>query len=79
MRGEGYTCGNCACFYRDMSKASPNFPAQSGCIEALVSMRIPRDRQTATPHHVQQFGVHFTEADASAAGCADFTLEGGHE
>ena len=79
MRGEGHTCGNCVCFYHDMSKASPNFPARSGCIEAFVSMRIPHDRQTATPDHIHQFGLHFTEANTPAAGCADFTMEDGHE
>lgn len=79
MKEQGFVCGDCACFHHDLSAVSPDFPAQSGCIEVFLSMRTPRDMRTATPNHINQFGVHFTEADTSAAGCADFTREGGAE
>ena len=70
------TCAQCACFHADLSKVSVDFPARSGCIEAFVSMRVPANGKTRTPNHLHQVGVHFTEANTSAARCADFTREG---
>ena len=72
------TSAQCVCFHSDLSKVSPDFPARPGCIEVFISFRAPRDT-TRTPIHPHGAGVHFTDADMSAAGCADFTRGGGAE
>ena len=79
MKGQGFFCKDCVCFYADLSKLSPDFPARAGCAEGFVSMRLPHDKKAHTPTHVHSCAVHFTEADTSAAGCADFTREGGEK
>ena len=69
-------CCDCACFHKNLSAVSNDFPARSGCIEAFTSRRAPADRKTVTPMHFNQIRIHFTEADTPAEGCADFTQIG---